>query len=111
MIGFVSRFVGFWFVAGALVALVIDATKSIAASALTVTPLGQSLFSLAPSTLLAMQEFVQQRIEPAIGRWLWDPVIQWILLLPTVAGARHSRLPADLPRSPAARQNRLRLIA
>lgn len=83
MIGFVSRFVGLWFVAGALVALVIDATKSIAASALSVTPLGQSLYSLAPATLLSMQEFVQQRIEPAIGGWLWDPVIQWILLLPT----------------------------
>ena len=85
MIGFVSRFVGLWFVAGALVALVVDATKSIAASALTVTPLGLTFYALAPSTLISVQEFVQQKIEPTVGGWLWDPVIQWILLLPTWA--------------------------
>lgn len=85
MIGFVSRFVGLWFVAGGLVALVIDATKSIAASALTVTPLGLAFYTLTPSTLLSVQEFVQQRIEPYVGGWLWDPFIQWILLLPAWA--------------------------
>ena len=82
MIGFVSRFVGLWFVAGGLVALVIDATKSIAASALTVTPLGLAFYTLTPSTLLSVQEFVQQKIEPYVGGWLWDPFIQWMLLLP-----------------------------
>jgi hypothetical protein len=81
MIGLVSRFIGLWFVAGALVAIVVDAAKSIAASSLTMTPLGAALFSLAPSALVAAQEFVQQKI----GAWLWDPVIQWILLLPTWA--------------------------
>ena len=85
MIGFVSRFVGLWFVAGALVAIVVDAAKTIAASALTMTPLGSALFTLTPSTLVAAQEFVQQKIEPTIGGWLWDPVIQWVLLLPTWA--------------------------
>ena len=83
MIGFLSRFVGLWFIAGGLVALVIDATKTIAASALTMTPLGMAWYSLAPTTLISVQEFVQQRIEPYVGNWLWDPVIQWILLLPT----------------------------
>ncbi|HVY21207.1 MAG TPA: hypothetical protein VHA70_14160 [Bauldia sp.] len=81
MIGFVSRFVGMWFVAGALVAIVVDAAKSIGASALTMTPLGAALFTLAPSSLVATQEFVQQKI----GGWVWDPLIQWILLLPTWA--------------------------
>ena len=85
MIGFLSRFVGLWFVAGALVALVIDATKSIAASALAVTPLGLAFYSLTPTTLLYVQEFVQQQIEPYVGGWLWDPFIQWILLLPAWA--------------------------
>jgi hypothetical protein len=83
MIGFVSRFVGLWFVAGGLVALVIDAAKSIAASALTMTPLGSTLFTLAPSSLVATQGFVQQKIEPYVGGWLWDPFIQWLLLTPT----------------------------
>ena len=85
MIGFLSRFIGLWMIAGALVALVIDATKTIAASKLTVTPLGLAWYTLSPSTLMAAQEFVQRTIETTVGRWLWDPVIQWILLLPTWA--------------------------
>lgn len=85
MIGFLSRFVGLWLIAGALVALVIDATKTIAASKLTVTPLGLAWYTLSPSTLMSVQEFVQRNIEATVGRWLWDPVIQWILLLPTWA--------------------------
>ncbi len=83
MLGFLPRFVGLWFVAGALVALTIDAAKSIAASALTMTPLGTALHTLAPATLLSAQTFVQRNIDPYIGGWLWDPVIQWLLLLPT----------------------------
>jgi len=85
MIGFVTRFVGLWFVAGALVAIVVDAAKTIAASALTMTPLGDTLFKLAPSALVATQEFVQRKMEPYVGGWLWDPVIQAILHLPTWA--------------------------
>jgi hypothetical protein len=83
MIGFFSRFVGLWLIAGALVALVVDATKSVAASALIVTPLGAAWSDLNVATLMSAQEFVQRNIEPTIGRWLWDPVIQTILLLPT----------------------------
>jgi hypothetical protein len=33
--------------------------------------------------LIAAQTFVQQKIEVYIGHWLWDPIIQWILLMPT----------------------------
>jgi len=83
MFGFLSRFVGLWLIAGALVAVVIDATKSIAASALIVTPLGVAWSNLSVATLMSVQEFVQRNIEPTLGRWLWDPVIQTILLLPT----------------------------
>ena len=83
MISFVSRFVGMWFVAGALVALVIDATKTIAASALTITPLGLAWQTLAPVTLASAHAFVEQKIEPSVGHWVWDPAIQWLLLLPT----------------------------
>ena len=32
---------------------------------------------------MATQAFVQQTIETYIGHWLWDPLIQWILMLPT----------------------------
>ncbi|HVZ13013.1 MAG TPA: hypothetical protein VG894_00995 [Bauldia sp.] len=82
MIGFASRFVGLWFVAGALVAVVVDAAKTLALSQLTVTPLGATLFAIAPSALVGAQSFVQQHIEPAVGGWVWDPLIQWLLLLP-----------------------------
>ena len=83
MIRFLSRFVGLWLIAGALVALVIDATKTIAASALTVTQLGQAWYNLSPSSQMSAQEFVQRTIEAYVGNWLWDPLIIWILLLPT----------------------------
>ncbi len=83
MIGFFSRFVGLWLIAGALVALVVDATKSIAASSLTVTPLGLAWASISPTSLMSVQQFVQRTIEAYVGHWLWDPVIQWLLLLPT----------------------------
>ncbi len=82
MIGFLARFVGLWLIAGALVALVIDGTKTIAASELTITPLGLAWYTLSPSTLMAAQTFVQQKVEAYIGHWLWDPLIQWILMLP-----------------------------
>jgi hypothetical protein len=83
VIGWFSRFVGLWLIAGALVALVIDATKTIAASALTVTPLGSTIAAVfGPAALTLMQQFVQQKIEVHIGGWLWDPFIQWLLLVP-----------------------------
>jgi hypothetical protein len=85
MFGFFSRFVGLWLIAGALVALVVDATKSIAASSLTVTPLGLAWASINQASLMAVQQFVQREVEAYVGHWLWDPLIQWILLLPTWA--------------------------
>ncbi|WP_421725063.1 hypothetical protein [Bauldia sp.] len=83
MIGFIARFIGLWLIAGALVALVIDGTKTIAASQLTVTPLGMTWYSISPSTLVSTQQFVQQTVEAYVGHWLWDPLIQWILMMPT----------------------------
>jgi hypothetical protein len=85
MIGFLSRFIGLWMVAGALVALVIDGTKTIAASALTMTPMGLAWYSISPASLMQTQEFVQRTIEAYIGHWLWDPIIQWVLMAPAWA--------------------------
>ncbi len=31
------------------------------------------------------QQFVQRKVEAYIGHWLWDPLIQWLLMLPTWA--------------------------
>ena len=83
MIAFLARVTGIWLIAGALVALVVDATRSIAASSISVTPLGATWFALTPTNLVNTQQFVQREVEAYIGQWLWDPVIQWLLLLPT----------------------------
>jgi hypothetical protein len=83
MIGFLARFTGLWLVAGALVALVVDGTKTIASSSLTVTSLGATWAAINPALLMRTQEFVQRSVETYVGHWLWDPVIQWILMLPT----------------------------
>lgn len=78
MVGFLLRFIGVWFVAGALVSFVVDATKSIAISSWTSTPLGLIWFGLSPDTLNASQAVIQRYVSPL----LWDPVIQNILLMP-----------------------------
>ena len=85
MIGFLARFVGLWLIAGGLVALVVDAAKSIAGSTLAVTQLGLAWSDFSVSTLISVQQFVQQSIEARVGAWLWDPLITWILMLPTWA--------------------------
>lgn len=104
MIRFISRFVGLWLIAGALVALVIDATRSVAGSHLAITPLGVAWSNISMASLMGAQEFVQRSIEPTLGGWIWDPVIQTLLLLPTWIilgalgflftwlGSRHRRL-------------------
>ncbi len=83
MIGLLARFVGLWLVAGGLVALVIDATKTIAELALTVTQLGKTWYDISPETLLSAQKFVERELQAYIGNWLWDPLIIWLLMLPT----------------------------
>ncbi len=83
MISFLARMTGIWLIAGALVALVVDATRTIASSKIAVTPLGATWYAISPTNLVNTQLFVQREIEAYIGQWLWDPVIQWILLLPT----------------------------
>jgi hypothetical protein len=85
VIGLLARFAGLWLIAGALVALVIDATKTIATSTLTITQLGKAWYEVSPLTLLSAQQFVQQRVEVYVGGWLWDPLIMWLLMLPTWA--------------------------
>jgi hypothetical protein len=83
MIGFLARFTGLWLIAGALIALVVDGSKTIAASSLTITSLGATWAVINPGSLMRAQEFVQRSVEGYVGHWLWDPFIQWVLMLPT----------------------------
>jgi len=82
MIRFLFRFAGYWLLAGALVAAIIDSAKSIAASSLVTTPLGQHFQQLAPALL--------QRLEFGISNnlgapWLWDVVFVNMLIWPSFA--------------------------
>jgi len=83
MIAFLSRFAGLWLIAGALVALVVDGTKTIAGSALTITSFHQTWTVLSPGTLTAAEAFIRDKVEVHVGHWLWDPAIQSVIALPT----------------------------
>lgn len=79
MLRFLSRFLGLWLMAGALIALVVDAAKTIAAGEIVTTPLGLLWHTLSPATLNGAQAGIQRHV----GTFLWDPVIQSILVAPT----------------------------
>lgn len=81
MFRFLLRALGYWSLALAVVLAVMDGAKSIASSAILFTPLGKTWFDLSPGTLNLSQAVVQRGVAP----WLWDPVIQSILTLPTFA--------------------------
>jgi hypothetical protein len=83
MLAFFSTLLGFALIAAGLVAAVVDGTRSIAAAQLTVSPLGQTWFSLHRGSLTGFQAMVRQSIEPTVGTWVWDPVIQSVLSMPT----------------------------
>ena len=83
MIRFFFRFLAVTSLAVAVILAVVDATRSIAASDLVLTPLGTSWFAVSPGTLNLAQAMVQRYVFPA----LWDPVIVTILF---VAGLTRS---------------------
>ena len=79
MIRFFFRFLGFWALAAGAVFFVMDAARSIAASAWNSTPLGLSWFEFSPGTLNLSQALIQRYLHPVI----WDPGVQTVLLAPT----------------------------
>ena len=60
---------------------VLDVTRTIAASALVLTPLAVSWQSVSPETLAASQAFIVDRIHPLA----WDPLASFILAQPGFA--------------------------
>ena len=82
MIRFVFRFLGYWLLAGALVAAIIDASKSIAASSLVTTLFGRHIQQLAPTQLQRLEFGVQNNLG---APWLWDVVFVNILSWPSFA--------------------------
>jgi ABC-type phosphate transport system permease subunit len=56
MIRFLFRFIGLWLLAGAFVALVIDGTRSVSASQMLFSPLGDAWALIAPANLASVQK-------------------------------------------------------
>lgn len=78
MIRFGFRFIGFWFLAAALVALVIDGTKSIADSALVTTSTGAYFRDFAPTTLQRLEFGVQNNLgSPLLWDYFFVPLLGW----------------------------------
>ena len=74
------RIFGVWLLLLAMVAAVIDATKSLAGGgAWVVTPLGDQWASLSPDSFAAAKVAVGTHVGP----FLWDPVITEVLHAPT----------------------------
>lgn len=77
MIRFLFRFLGFWLMAGAFVALVVDGTRSIAASDIVYTSAYRAWVSLSPVTYDAAQAKLT-----ALSPFLWTHVGAPLLNLP-----------------------------
>jgi hypothetical protein len=74
------RIFGVWLLLLAMVAAVVDATKSLAGGgAWVVTPMGEQWHALSPETL----RDAKAGIETNVGPFLWDPVMTTILHAPT----------------------------
>lgn len=74
------RILGVWLLLLAMVAAVVDATKSLAGGgAWVVTPLGEQWKSLNAETLTGFENWTKT----TVGTFLWDPVLITILAAPT----------------------------
>ena len=78
MLRFLARVLGLLLVAAGFVGLVIDGTRSIANSTVSLTPLGELAFTLFPRSFPLIEPTVSRYVHP----WLWDPILLNIFLLP-----------------------------
>ncbi|MBO6917041.1 MAG: hypothetical protein JJ858_01295 [Rhizobiaceae bacterium] len=78
---FISRIFSLIFLAIAIIAAVVDTLESVGSGALRLTPLGQTWEGFNAASLAAAEVMI---VENA-GAFLWDPIIAWILIQPTVA--------------------------
>jgi hypothetical protein len=76
----IGRIIGWLLVLAALVVLVADLIGWLDTHHLAFAAAGQLWFEVSPSTLELAQPAIQRHLAP----WLWDPVLQTILLWPAV---------------------------
>ena len=79
MFSFVFRLLGFVILALALVLVVLDITRSITASSLVLTSLGEAWVGFNSVSFEAAKDTVTNVLHPAI----WDNIIAFILVLPS----------------------------
>ncbi|MBX3598406.1 MAG: hypothetical protein KF874_12620 [Rhizobiaceae bacterium] len=80
MIRLIFRLLATLTLAAAVIMAVLDATRTVANGALVMTPLGESWHATFPTSLIALQSFLE-----AQALWLWDPAITTLLKLPGFA--------------------------
>jgi hypothetical protein len=76
---FILRLIGYALVVVAFVTGMLDATRSLANGALSMKPLGQSLFELLAERYLLLQPAIERHV----SKGLWDYVILPLTLWPT----------------------------
>lgn len=79
LFSFVFRFLGFVILALALVLAILDITRSITASSLIMTSLGEAWAGFNPVSFAAAKEVITSSLPP----FVWDSVITLILVLPS----------------------------
>ncbi len=81
---FLVRLLGFLFVAGGFVSLVVDGTRAIANGAWAPVPFGETAFRAFPKYFPIIEPAVARHVHPL----LWDPVLLTLFTTPTfiVAG-------------------------
>lgn len=78
MFRFLFRLMATFALAVAVIMAVLDVTRTIAASRLVITPLGDSWRGVSPATLERVQSFIMENAHPLV----WNPVMVFILDLP-----------------------------
>jgi len=81
MIRFLFRFLAMIALSIAVILAVLDATRTIAASKLVLTPLNTSWINVSPDTFAAVQYFFVEKAHPLV----WDPGVMAILNQPGFA--------------------------
>jgi hypothetical protein len=81
MLRFLFRLAAMVALSVAVIMAVLDATRSVAASALVMTPLNSSWLAVSPDTRAAFETFVRAKAGPMI----WDGGVAWVLAQPGFA--------------------------
>ena len=78
---FVLRFLSLLSLAAAVIIGVVDSIQSVAGETAVFTPFGAALFSINPQILATAETYFRAHI----SAYLWDTVVEWLLLQPAFA--------------------------